>query len=294
MRSFFSYLTFAVLCLFSQLGHSESTTSDVFNLTSEYTHRTYQIQVYLPNVPAPKDGFRTLYVLDGNSIFDTAKNISNLITTPLRPSATLQPVAIVAIGYPHIGQAFNTQARALDYTPPLTQATAQQSANRFGESAQFINFLSHELQPTILKKYPINPNAQSIYGHSLGGLLVLELFFKQPSLFNRYIAASPSIWFNQFEILQQQQKWLAEKTRPMLMISFGSNEDAGPSQLKAEDAKQQRSFFLQQFKHQDHVWSFIQPAEQHMSNLFATLPKAVMFAGCVDASACNTLMTPTP
>src|SRR5690606_6559257 len=43
---------------------------------------------------------------------------------------------------------------------------------------------------------PIDESRQTLYGHSYGGLFVLHALRTQPGAFQRYVAASPSLWWN--------------------------------------------------------------------------------------------------
>src|SRR6185312_6654641 len=75
-------------------------------------------------------------------------------------------------------------------------------------------FLENELQPFIEKKYKTN-NSRTIIGQSLGGLLATEILFKKPTLFDKYIIISPSIWWDNGSLLKMGssvfQKTFTEK-----------------------------------------------------------------------------------
>ena len=83
-----------------------------------------------------------------------------------------------------------------------TRAACVQSTLTTGKSANFIAFIEKELQPFIEKKYKTN-TAKTIIGQSLGGLLATEILFKKPTLFNKYIIISPSLWWNNGSLLNQ-------------------------------------------------------------------------------------------
>ncbi|MFI7940128.1 alpha/beta hydrolase-fold protein, partial [Acinetobacter baumannii] len=75
------------------------------------------------------------------------------------------------------------------------------------------------LKPEIAKQFPINSQQQSLYGHSFGGLFVLYHFFQKPTAFQRYFAASPSLWFDQGMLFRELEQWQSQKQTvfPMLM-----------------------------------------------------------------------------
>jgi len=68
-----------------------------------------------------------------------------------------------------------------------------------GDSDKFYAFLTNELIPHIGENFRVQERKNIIHGHSLGGLFVIYTFLQnnpEESLFDRYIALSPSIWYN--------------------------------------------------------------------------------------------------
>ncbi|MEB3754099.1 alpha/beta hydrolase [Acinetobacter sp. MD2(2019)] len=271
------------------------TNSQQFILHSQSNQRDYAIQIYVPEQPAPKAGFAVLYLLDGDAIFDSAKQMSQFLAKPNQAQADMQPVVIVAIGYPHAEMGFDKKQRAFDFTP--TPIAAQQQAARveYGGAAAFATFIEKELKPVVQEKVTINTQQQAIYGHSLGGLFVVNLFLKHPQSFQKFIAASPSIWFNQFQLVQEQSTWLKQhpSSDAMLMLSYGSNEGLGPSQVSAQQMSSYKKQFFGRFaaRHaQQTVWVYQHPSEQHLSNFYASLPKAILLASCPNRIRCKALL----
>ena len=61
----------------------------------------------------------------------------------------------------------------------------------------------------------------------MGGLFVLHVLFTSPQSFNTYIAASPSIWFNDRAILEEAhafERQFTTKTSIKLLITVGDHE----------------------------------------------------------------------
>lgn len=67
------------------------------------------------------------------------------------------------------------------------------AANRGAE--QFLAFIEEELKPLIEREVPIDRTRQTLFGHSLGGWLVLYTLFTRSRAFQYYAAGSPSIWW---------------------------------------------------------------------------------------------------
>ncbi len=264
---------------------SEFQTQQSFVLNSKYTKHDYLIQISVPAGEAPNGGFPILYVLDGNAAFDSAANIAKSVGAGANRLG-LDPIAIVAIGYP-MQSTFDTKKRALDYTPKASTEFQKQSKYQYGGAEQFIKFIEQELKPVIHSKIKVNSQQQSLFGHSFGGLFVLHTFFTQPQTFQRYFAASPSLWFDHYALLNRQNDWLNHRENSdqtlMLMTTVGTHEHRKNTAPDANSMQKQNAFyqnFLDQRSHQFMYWDYKHPAEQHLTNMYASLPKAVMLAGC--------------
>ncbi len=95
-----------------------------------------------------------------------------------------------------------TVDRRRDFTYPTTIEKDKKSFPTAGHSDNFITFIKQELQPFIEKKYKAN-TAKTIIGQSLGGLVATEILIKNPTLFNKYIIVSPSLWWDNGSLLHQ-------------------------------------------------------------------------------------------
>lgn len=265
-----------------------------FEISSRYAKHDYLIQISVPTGEAPSEGFPVLYVLDGNATFDSAANIAKSIGSAANRLG-LSPVAIVAIGYPK-QSTFDVEKRALDYTPKASTEFQKQAKYSYGGADQFIQFIEKELKPAIQTKIKVNPQQQSLFGHSFGGLFVLHTIMTHPETFQRYIAASPSLWFDNYALLNRQSDWLNNKANKvqntMLMTTVGTHEHGRSPTPDAESLQKQNNFyqnFNQQRSKHFLFWNYQHPAEQHLTNLYASLPKAIMLAGCIDHKSCSAL-----
>lgn len=153
------------------------------------------LNIYLPEGYNPKDTIRypVIYLLDGSADEDFI-HIVGLVQFNSFEWVNQAPKSIV------VGIA--TVDRRRDFTFP-TNVTEDKSANpTSGHSNRFISFIEKELQPYIQEKY-MTSSSKTIIGQSLGGLLVTEILFKKPELFNKYIIVSPSLWWDNGSLLNQ-------------------------------------------------------------------------------------------
>ncbi|WP_019341769.1 alpha/beta hydrolase [Stutzerimonas stutzeri] len=195
------------------------------DIHSHNTGDDYRIFISQPQQPAPPGGYPVLYVLDGNALFPMLAVQAN--ARERRPDpATRASVVVVGIGYPG-GQLYDIDRRARDYTPPTTVATDEREGLRYGGADRFLAFVQTELKPLIEARYPIHPYRQTLFGHSHGGLLTLYALMTQPDAFQNYLAASPSIWWNDRQLLEQSGPPLSESNlrSKRLWMTVGEYEE---------------------------------------------------------------------
>jgi predicted alpha/beta superfamily hydrolase len=99
-----------------------------------------------------------------------------------------------------------------------------------GSADHFLTFIENELKPFIEERYPADPNDQTLLGISLGGLFALHALFSAPGSFQRYIAISPSIWWNACALhdVEEQAGYLGGVGGPVFMSVGGDEEDEAP------------------------------------------------------------------
>ncbi len=114
--------------------------------------------------------------------------------------------------------------RKRDFTYPTSVADDKKRYPTTGKSEQFINFIEKELQPHIQRKFKTN-SERTIIGQSLGGLLATEILFKKPLLFNKYIIISPSIWWDNGSLLNNQPEILKESFQVKTDIYIGVGKE---------------------------------------------------------------------
>jgi uncharacterized protein len=102
-----------------------------------------------------------------------------------------------------------TVDRRRDFTYPTTIEKDKKNYPTTGHSDKFIAFLEHELQPFIENRYRVN-SSRTLIGQSLGGLLATEILLKKPTLFSKYIIVSPSLWWDNGSLLNQESPVLQE------------------------------------------------------------------------------------
>jgi len=57
----------------------------------------------------------------------------------------------------------------------------------------FLKVIETDMKPRVFALAPVDRGNQTLFGHSFGGLTVLEALFREPGAFRTFVAASPSI-----------------------------------------------------------------------------------------------------
>jgi predicted alpha/beta superfamily hydrolase len=169
----------------------------------------YRIFVSYPAAEAPPDGFPVLYVLDGNTVFASFAE-----TRRIQEYYPVGKAIIVGVGYP-TDQLYDPR-RLNDFTPPLLQpapAHLRRLAQfKSGGRDAFLDFLTGKLRIEISRRYRIDPQRQSLFGHSLGGLLAMYALYTRPQAFHSIVAASPSLEWNEQGVLLEERDFTARLT----------------------------------------------------------------------------------
>lgn len=200
----------------------------------------YRIFVAGPKGDAPASGVPVIYLTDGNGHFPI------VLAAAQRQVRDELPCVVVGIGYATDDPKELRQLRAVDLTPPTSPEWAKTNARPFsdlktGGQDQFLEFIESELKPIVERKFKIDRQRQTLFGHSFGGLFVLHTLFTRPESFQTYIAASPSIWWNNESIVQEQvqfqQKYGDQKIAARLLLTVGQLEQSPASAGPASPAR---------------------------------------------------------
>ncbi len=179
-----------------------------FEMASAHTGQRYRILIGLPHKAAPASGYPVLWALDGLASFplmefSRPRPAAPTDSAPWRQKIGEEPAGlIVAIGYAS-GEPIDVNARALDYTPPTAANTGDSFSGQHGGAPAFLRFLTQELRPLLARHFPMNPQQHTLFGFSYGGLFALHTLSTQPQYFQRYWAASPSLWFGEHQTLRE-------------------------------------------------------------------------------------------
>ncbi|WP_162386905.1 alpha/beta hydrolase-fold protein [Spirosoma endbachense] len=175
--------------------------------------RYFQVVLPIGYDAASKKKYDVIYVLDGDWNTKLLSDVEQLLGEEGRIPHNI----IVSI--------FNTD-RNRDFLP-----THNQSNQTSGGADQFLNFLKKELIPYINKTYP-SDGENTLFGHSFGGLFVTYALLAEPQLFNSYIAADPSYWWDNNVILKMVPPKLTTLKVSDRMLYVTGREGSGMNDMR--------------------------------------------------------------
>ncbi|MEW9617847.1 alpha/beta hydrolase-fold protein [Shinella sp. S4-D37] len=210
----------------SPVALAGATFTDMTLGTADQPHRIF---LYRPAGPAPPEGWPVLYMTDGNACFATAVDAQKVQMA--HPSGTnIRAGVIVAIGYPS-DDAYDPFRRSWDLSPPPGRTYPPFFPDtphvRTGGGEGFLSAIEEEVKPWVERQVPIDRSRQALFGHSFGGLLVLHALFTRPHAYMRWIAASPSIHWEDAAVLSTERAFLERSDLPPgieLHLSAGQYE----------------------------------------------------------------------
>ncbi len=204
-----------------------------FDLASKIAGRTYRVLVYQSMLPPPETGYPVITLTDGNMNFPTAAVMAGMF------AAQGKAAMVVGVGYPSSAPLDLMTLRVRDLTPPtplenirLSPGLPPAEPQNYGGANLFRRFLVEELRPLIAARWQVNPDEQTLYGYSLGGLFTLHSLFADPTAFRGYVAASPSIWWNSRAVLNAEAEFAARveagEIAPRVLVTIGEHEQDPP------------------------------------------------------------------
>ncbi|MDI1366218.1 MAG: alpha/beta hydrolase-fold protein [bacterium] len=182
---------------------------------SERVGRDFAVQVTAPGTPPilPGQLAPAVYVLDGG--YDMAGPTGWL----LGGAGTMAPAYVITIGYPPGGPF--TRERDLLFGPGTRP---DGTVAKGGGGAAFRAFLLEELKPLMEARYPMDPKAAVLFGHSLSGIFTANMLADRPEAFSGYLIASPSVWADP-GVIERLKAVRARAGDRKVFVAWGAAED---------------------------------------------------------------------
>jgi len=206
-----------------------------YDLKSQINGQSYRLWISTPEKMNPAIAYPVFYALDGNELEGTLAYVSRKLSSAndvTRTTAEIKPAIVVGIGYPTDDLNVWRTRRNFD----LTTSTKQPGFEKLqhGGMDAFIRVILEEIRPFVAAHFKTDPALQIVQGHSLGGLTVLRILFRNPTAFNVYCISSPSIWWNQREVLADEPAFAKRAHAGEFNLRIAVNS-AGDEQYRGDD-----------------------------------------------------------
>ena len=147
----------------------------------------------------PERAFPVVYVIDGGPEQDFP-HIAG-IAQSREMNFTFEPFILVGI---------ETENRRHEITPTALdpEAYTEMLGATPGGSEEFRRFIREDVMTWVAGQFRTN-GSNAVMGESLAGLFIVETLLKDPTLFDDYIAVSPSLWWDNLRLAEEATADLA-------------------------------------------------------------------------------------
>lgn len=209
MRAIFLLIGMLVLNPASHAGEVSLPNTETLFLKSPQNDVEYKIYVSYPaDLNAGNGNYPLIISLDPDYSFAIIRNI----VEHLSDRNDIPPVVVASIGYAgETTMRSYRMNRSRDYTPVFDpdDGYGKEFQAESGGGKKFLNFIEEELIPLLQERFGAT-GKRVLVGHSYGGLFTSYAMLERPSLFQGYIAVSPSLWYHDHWIFQREKSFAQE------------------------------------------------------------------------------------
>lgn len=192
---------------------------ETFTVASPIMGKDRELNILLP------DGYHTgdahypvIYILDGGQAQDFP-TYAAMIRQSAR-DGQMQPAIVVGVA---------SEDRQNELTERARDRQIQSRWPNHGQSDRFRQFLTEEVKPWVGARYRIN-SEDAVLGESAAALFIVETFLEQPTLFDRYLAISPSLWWDREALSKRADDLLAAHPGGDRMLLLSIADEGGQMQ----------------------------------------------------------------
>lgn len=195
--------------------------NEIFNNTkvlrfySEHLNDSIDLVIKLPaGYTSSQSSFPLMMVLDADVMMGVASETSMLLSY----EGNAKQMITVGISYGSLSKWSSSRGRDLT---PSNMAVRPKSGN----APNLLAFIKKEALTYIEENFRINAEQKILYGHSYGGLFTLYALIDSPDTFTHYIATSPSVNWDNENLIEELKSATNDDYDKKLFLSIGSQED---------------------------------------------------------------------
>ena len=204
-------------------------------IKDSFTHRIQSAHVdgmeYLINVHLPptygmnEDSYPVIFYTDALFATEIVTGTKKILEVSGKIANT------ILVGISHEGDLMRfVSVRSRDLIPthvPQDKTMVYPEATpASGGADHFLAFIEHELFPLVEKEYRVDTSNRGLIGSSYGGLFAAWTMVNRPELFQRYIMASPALYWDDYLFFKQEAElWQKSQTlNAKVYVSAGEKE----------------------------------------------------------------------
>lgn len=202
---------------------------DEFTVTDPATGLEQIVSVALPVRHAALEEVPLLVCLDGPWVFGTVRDAARIMSM----GGEAPEAAVVGLSFADRSMGEYLRQRARWYTPtpwvpPEVTGVKGIEADECGRAAEYLSVIQDTVLPLVEAEHlggtPVSE--RWLIGHSFSALFGLRTLFTAPTAFDRWLLASPSIWWDDRAVLAEERAFAAanDDLRAELFVCYGSQE----------------------------------------------------------------------
>lgn len=206
---------------------------DEFTITDPTTGLEQIVSVSLPARLASLDEVPLLVCLDGPWMFGTVRDATRIMSM----GGEAPEAAVVGLSFadPSMGEYLRQRARwytPTPWVPPEITGVRGLEADECGRAAELLSIITDQVVPRVEAEHlggtPVSQ--RWLIGHSFSALFGLRALFTEPTAFDRWLLASPSIWWDDRSVLADVEAWFEanDDLEASLFLCYGSQESQEP------------------------------------------------------------------
>jgi len=256
-------------------------TATDFTMTCESTGTAHAVSVTTPFRYESLDAAPLILCLDGAWTAGTVRDATRIMS--MSGEAPEAIVAGLSFTDDSMGDYLRSRARwfsPTEWVPPEETGVKDIGPEDTGQALTYLAFIRDQILPRLRTDWRVSETW--LVGHSFSALFGLRALLHEPRLFDKYLLASPSIWWDERTMLDTEADYAAthDDLPARMFLSAGRDEDALTgfnmcgNVIEMAAQLESRNYLGLELAHQ------ILPAESHSSTIGAAVSQGLRYLHC--------------
>lgn len=196
------------------------------SMVCERTGVEHLVSVALPLRHAALSSMPLILCFDAPWTFGTMLDATRVMSM----SGEAPEAIVVGVGFAEVSMKEYSRQRArlltpTPFEPPPQVGVKGVGASECGRAGELLDFVRDQVLPTVTAGHGVSE--RWFVGHSFSALFGLRALFTEPELFDKWLLASPSIWWDDRSILEFEQRYADanDDLAARVFVSAGALED---------------------------------------------------------------------